>query len=62
MPIVHVEMWPGRTQAVKAELARALTDAMVNIAKTPPEAVLIVFDVVPKESWAQGGVLASEAS
>ena len=32
MPIVKVELWPGRTQEQKAELARAITDAVVNIA------------------------------
>ena len=60
MPIVRVEMWPGRTQAQKAELAQAITDAVVTIAHTTPEATIVVFEDVPKENWAQGGVLASE--
>ncbi|MCS7276566.1 MAG: tautomerase family protein [Dehalococcoidia bacterium] len=60
MPIVRIEMWPGRTQAQKAELARVITEAMVNIAHTTPEATIIIFEDVPKENWAQGGVLASE--
>ncbi|MFN3975324.1 MAG: tautomerase family protein [Dehalococcoidia bacterium] len=60
MPIVRIEMWPGRTKAQKAELARVITEAMVTIAHTTPEAVIVVFDEVPKENWAQGGRLASE--
>lgn len=60
MPIVRIEMWPGRTKAQKAELARVITDAMVTIAHTTPEAVIVVFEEVPKENWAQGGRLASE--
>ncbi|GBD12721.1 hypothetical protein HRbin24_00734 [bacterium HR24] len=60
MPIVRIEMWPGRTQAQKAELARVITEAMVNIAHTTPEATIIIFEDVPRENWAQGGVLASE--
>ncbi len=60
MPIVRIEMWPGRTQAQKAELARVITEAMVNIAQTTPEATIIIFEDVPRENWAQGGVLASE--
>ena len=32
MPIVRVSMWPGRSHAQKAELARAITEAMVTIA------------------------------
>ena len=38
MPVIHVAMWPGRTHAQKQELAKAITDAMVNIAKTTPRA------------------------
>ena len=60
MPIVRIEMWPGRTHAQKAELARAITDAMVTIAQTTPEAVTIVFEDVPKENWAEAGTLASD--
>lgn len=61
MPIVRVEMWAGRTKAQKAELARVITDAMVNIAQTTREATFVVFEDISKENWAQAGVLASEA-
>jgi 4-oxalocrotonate tautomerase len=60
MPIVRVEMWPGRTQAQKAELAKAITDAVVKIAKTTPEATIVIFEDVARESWAVAGKLASE--
>ncbi len=60
MPIVRVEMWPGRTVAQKKELARVITDAMVNIAHTTPDATIVIFEDVPKENWAQSGKLASE--
>jgi 4-oxalocrotonate tautomerase len=60
MPIVRVEMWAGRTHAQKAELARVITEAVVTIAHTTPEATIVVFDDIPKENWARGGVLASE--
>ncbi len=60
MPVIHVEMWPGRTHAQKKDLAKAITDAMVKIAKTPAEATIIIFDDVKKGDWAQAGVLSSE--
>lgn len=60
MPIVTVQMWPGRTQAQKAELARRITDAIVTVANTTPDATIVVFEDVAKENWALGGVLASE--
>ena len=60
MPIVKVEMWPGRTHAQKQELARAITEAVCNIAHTTPEATIVIFQEVMKENWAQAGVLASD--
>ena len=62
MPIVKVSMWSGRTKQQKAELAKAITDAMVNIGKTTPEATIIVFEDVSKDDWAEAGVLASDQS
>ncbi len=60
MPIVRVEMWTGRTEAQKKELARVITDAMVNIAHTTPEATIIVFEDLEKTNWAQAGKLSSD--
>ena len=61
MPIVEVKMYAGRSHAQKAELAKAITHAMVDIGKTQPEAVMVLFQDVPREDWAQAGVLASDA-
>jgi 4-oxalocrotonate tautomerase len=60
MPVVRVEMWVGRTHAQKQELARVITEAMVNIAHTTPEATIIIFEDIAKEDWAQSGSLASD--
>ncbi len=60
MPIVRIEMWPGRTKAQKVELARVITEAMVTIARTTADQTFVIFQEVSKEDWAQGGVLASE--
>ncbi|MCX5998105.1 MAG: 2-hydroxymuconate tautomerase family protein, partial [Chloroflexi bacterium] len=60
MPIIRVDMWPGRTHAQKAELARIITEAVVNVTHTPPEATTVIFQDVPKDNWAIGGVLASD--
>ncbi|RLC94440.1 MAG: 4-oxalocrotonate tautomerase [Chloroflexi bacterium] len=61
MPIVRVEMWSGRTHEQKADLARLITEAVVNVAGTRPEVVTVIFEDVPRENWAVGGVLASDA-
>jgi len=60
MPIVRVEMFSGRTHAQKQELARAITEAVANIAHTTPEATIVIFQDVDREDWAQGGRLASD--
>jgi 4-oxalocrotonate tautomerase len=60
LPIIRIEMWPGRTHAQKAELAKVITDAMVNITNTTPGSTIIVFEDVPKDNWAQNGLLASD--
>jgi len=59
MPVIHVEMWP-RSYAQKQELAKVITEAFVKIANTAPEATIVIFNDVPKENWAQAGVLSSE--
>lgn len=60
MPIVRVEMWPGRTEAQKRELARQLTEVVCNVAHTTPDHTIVIFQEVAREDWAQGGRLASE--
>ena len=60
MPIVRVEMFPGRTHAQKQELARAITEAVANIAHATPDATIVIFSEIAREDWAQGGKLASD--
>jgi len=60
MPIVRVEMFAGRTHAQKQELARAITEAVANIAHTTADATIVIFEDVERENWAQGGKLASD--
>jgi len=48
MPIVRVEMWSGRTESQKAELARVITEAVVAIAHTTPEVTTVIFEDVAK--------------
>ena len=39
-----------------------ITEVMVNVAQTTPEATIIVFEDVARENWAQAGKLASDSS
>ena len=60
MPIVRVEMWPGRTNQQKRDLAKAITEAVVDIGKAPADQTFVIFEDVAKENWAQAGTLASD--
>jgi len=60
MPIIRVEMWPGRTQDQKRRMAKAITDVVVEIGKAPPEDTFVIFEDVPRRHWAQAGKLASD--
>ena len=60
MPLVRVSMWPGRTHAQKAELAKLITEAIFKVVQVRHEATTIIFEDVEKENWARGGVLYSD--
>lgn len=55
MPLIRVSMYPGRTGEQKSEFAEALTRSAVQILKTRPEHVIVVFDENPKENWFLAG-------
>ncbi len=57
MPVIKVEWLEGRTAQQKQQLAQALTDAFVAIAKVAPEQVWIVFEDVKRSDWGMGGKL-----
>lgn len=57
MPVVIVEMYPGRTLEQKRALVRAITDAMVEHAGARPDGLHVIIHEVPKEDWARGGLL-----
>ncbi|MFB9235526.1 4-oxalocrotonate tautomerase family protein [Plantactinospora siamensis] len=60
MPMITVQMMPGRTHAQKAELVSRLTDVFLETCGSPGqrrEGVWVVIDEVPGEHWAIGGEL-----
>jgi 4-oxalocrotonate tautomerase len=59
MPFVIVEMWEGRSQEQKKQLAKDITAAFVKNS-IPAEAVQIILKDNPKNCWAQGGNMASD--
>ena len=57
MPVVTVEMWPGRTVDQKRQPVKAITDAMVEHADAKPTNLHVIIRDVPLENWGHAGVL-----
>lgn len=59
MPFVKIEMLEGRSEEIKAELARRITDVLVEVSGGSREMCTVVFNDVPAKNWAIGGDLVS---
>ena len=62
MPMIRVELFPGRSAEQKRRFAKAVTDSFVEICGSTPEAVQVVFAEVAKEDWAIAGRRATDAA
>jgi 4-oxalocrotonate tautomerase len=62
MPIVRIEMWPGRTREQKTDLIRNVTDAVAQSIGCPAQAVEVLLYEVDKADWAAGGVCHADRS
>jgi len=57
MPVIHVEMWEGRTLEQKRELVEVLTREVARIAGSKPDSIYVIIEDVKKENWGAGGKL-----
>ena len=60
MPILRLEMHPGRTPEQKREFVREVTRVAVDVLKCPPESVDILIQEVPRDQWAKNGKLLAD--
>lgn len=61
MPMLRLEMLPGRTPEQKSAFVREVTRVAVETLKCTPESLDIVITEVPREHWAKAGKLLSES-
>lgn len=59
MPMIRVEMFPGRTSEQKRALVKELTEAFVRTCGSTPESVHVIITAVDKDDWGSGGELVS---
>jgi 4-oxalocrotonate tautomerase len=60
MPLIIVKLFEGRSDELKRQYAKALTEASVTVLGCTSQAVDIVFEDVKKSDWANAGVLWSD--
>lgn len=55
MPFVSVKLLQGRTTEQKQELARRITEDVVEVLKTSAESVWVTFEELPPADWTVAG-------
>lgn len=60
MPVIKIEMFPGRTLEQKRAIAKAVTEGFVTAANAAPQSVHLIFTEVAQDDWAVGGQLCSD--
>ena len=60
MPMIRLEMFPGRTPEQKRDFVREVTRLAAETLKCKPDSVDVVITEIPKSHWAKGGVLPEE--
>ena len=58
MPRIIVQSIAGRTVEEKRELARRMTDVVIDVYRVDPATVTVFIEEVPPENFARSGVLA----
>ena len=62
MPMIHVELFEGRTPQQKAALAREITEACERVLGGSADSVDVLFFDIARHDWSTGGVLWSDKS
>jgi 4-oxalocrotonate tautomerase len=55
MPIIRVELSPGRSAAQKTQFMQQVTQLTVELLKCPIESVDVMFVEIAPTQWAHGG-------
>lgn len=58
--MVKIEMFEGRSDEVKAELIKKVTEVVAETVGAPIEHTQVVIFDVPKKHWGLGGIPASK--
>jgi 4-oxalocrotonate tautomerase len=51
MPLVEISLLPGRSEEQKLAIARAISDALVELGNATPESVDVIYREVERGDW-----------
>lgn len=51
MPHIIVKLWPGKTEAQKQDLTRAITESTMKCLGSKEASISVAFEEVPSEEW-----------
>lgn len=54
MPLVKIELYPGRSSNQKSDAAKAITRVLVEQLGSQPKDVIVIFNDTPAENWFYG--------
>ena len=57
MPIVHVELFAGRSLEQKRELVRGITEVVARTCGVAPDGVHVLINEMSRENWGRGSVM-----
>lgn len=60
MPIVHIDLIPGRSQEQLKNLVKDVTDAVSKNTGAPAEHIHVILSEMQKNRYSVGGVLKSD--
>ena len=55
MPIVRIELFPGRSPELKADIAARITRMLTEAAGIPADATTVIFQETPPQDWFHAG-------
>lgn len=55
MPVIRIDLFPGRSTEVKQAIAREITDVLSTVAGIKPTDTTIIFSEVPATEWFVAG-------
>ena len=55
MPIVNIQLYEGRTQQQKDEIAKGVAETISRVADVPLDATVVIFSDTSRSDWHVGG-------